>query len=440
MQGEQRTDADRGATGRDLPVPDATAPDATAPDATDHEAPDPAAPATAATAPAVPDLGGASARAVYRDLLRFGPRSRRDLTERLGLSAPTVTRVTRELLELGHLHPLETVALAKGRPQQPLDIEENHGPRFVGVKVTAEEAHAVVTTARGNALEELVMPLPGTSASTLVDTVVETVLALVEAHPRVAGIGVSIGGRVADRRRVDSSWILGWDRPVDLADLLEERLRLPVAVDNDIAAMIHGLNWFGIGRAYRTFAVLTIGVGVAIGTVVEGRLLQGRSHLAGLTGRLPVDAREDGAPLPFWQAARTAAVVAAAREAGALGEGEGVERLRELLAAGDPAARAVCADLARTLARAAAAVVAVVDPEAVVLGGETIDLVLAADGVFERTLRESLPTAQQDLVVRELGGDFDQWARGAAVIAVQEFVGGEVCGTPPPTPSAVLHR
>jgi hypothetical protein len=28
-------------------------------------------------------------------------------------------------------------------------------------------------------------------------------------------------------------------------------------------------------------------------------------------------------------------------------------------------------------------------------------------------------------VIRELGGDFDQWARGAAVIAVQEFVGGE---------------
>ena len=391
-----------------------------------HEAADQGTSSRPAPAPPVPDLGGDSARAVYRDLLRFGPRSRRDLTERLGLSAPTVTRVTRELLEAGHLHPLETVALAKGRPQQPLDIEENHGPRFVGVKVTADEVHAVVTTARGNALEELVMPLPGTAAGTVVDSVVEPVLALAEAHPRVAGVGVSIGGNVADRRRVDSSWILGWDRPVELAARLEERLRLPVTVDNDIAAMVHGLNWFGIGRAYRTFAVLTLGVGVAIGTVVEGRLLQGRSHLAGLTGRLPVDARDDGAPVPFWQAARTAAVESAAREAGVLGAGEGVERLRTLLADDDPGAREVCAELARTLARAAAAVVAVADPEAIVLGGEIIDLVLAADGEFEGTLRASLPGVQQDLVIRELGGDFDQWARGAAVIAIQEFVGGEV--------------
>src|SRR5690625_6151350 len=39
-------------------------------------------------------LGSANARAVYRDLLRFGPRSRSELTTRLGLSAPTVTRTT----------------------------------------------------------------------------------------------------------------------------------------------------------------------------------------------------------------------------------------------------------------------------------------------------------------------------------------------------------
>jgi predicted NBD/HSP70 family sugar kinase len=372
------------------------------------------------------ELGGASMRAVYRDLLRFGPRSRSDLAARLGLSAPTITRATRDLLDAGNLQQLDVVARAKGRPQQPLDIVENDGPRFIGVKVTADEIHTVVTTVRGNALEELVMPLADTSAAAVVEAVARPVLALTEAHPHVAGVGLSVGGRVADRRSVDSSWILGWERPVDLAARLEERLELPVTVDNDIAAMIHGLNWFGIGRAYRTFAVLTIGVGVAIGTVVEGRLLQGRSHLAGLTGRLPVGAQPDGTPRPFWQAARTAAVVTAAQEAGVLREGEGVEQLRARLHAGDPAAHQVCADLARTLARAAAAVVAVIDPEAIVLGGETIDLVLAADGEFERTLRESLPGAQQDVVVRELGGDFDQWARGAAVIAIQEFVGGEV--------------
>src|SRR5690625_7733660 len=84
-------------------------------------------------------LGSANARAVYRDLLRFGPRSRSELTTRLGLSAPTVTRTTRDLLDAGWLHTLGPVARTKCRPQEPLDIVDKHGPRFISAKIMAEE-------------------------------------------------------------------------------------------------------------------------------------------------------------------------------------------------------------------------------------------------------------------------------------------------------------
>ena len=368
-------------------------------------------------------LGGESLRAVYRDLLRFGPRSRRDLTLRLGLSAPTVTRITRELLGAGHLHPLEPVARSKGRPQEPLDIQENQGPRFIGVKVTADEIHAVVTTVRGNALEELVLPLAATDPESVEAAVAEPVLVLAEAHPDVAGIGVSLGGRVAARRRVVSSTMLGWQEPHDLADRLERRLGLPVAVDNDLAAMVHGLHWFGIGRAYGSFAVLTIGAGVALGAVIGGRLVTGHHHLAGVTELLPVGADADGRALTLGEAARTDRVLRRAQEHGVLEPAQGMERLREKLAAGDPGALDVAAAVSRALARATAAVVALIDPEAIVLGGETLDLVRAASPVFEQTLHDAIAPAQQDLVVRELSGEFDEWARGAAVLAIQQFVG-----------------
>ncbi|WP_114855104.1 ROK family transcriptional regulator [Brachybacterium sp. YJGR34] len=369
------------------------------------------------------DLGSESMRAVYRDLLRFGPRSRSELTARLGLSAPTVTRVTRELIEAGRLHPLEVLASTKGRPQEPLDIEENDGPRFIGVKVTAEEIHAVVTTVRGNALEELTLPLRGTAPEVVLEAVSTLALTLAEAHPHVVGVGVSLGGRVDSRRTVVGSTLLGWTRPQEIAARLEERTRLPVVVENDLLAMIAGLHWFGLGRAYRSFAVLTVGAGVALGTVFDDRVITGRTHLAGITEAMPVGARPDGTPLPVGEVARTENLLRRAREDGVLADGEGLPRLRELLAAEDPAACRIAGDLARALARAAAAVVALLDPEAVVVGGETLDVVRAAGGTFEDTLRGAVAPAQRDLVVRELGGDFDEWARGAAVIAIQDFVG-----------------
>ena len=77
---------------------------------------------------AVADLGSDSMRSVYRDLLRFGPRSRSELTKRLGLSAPTVTRVTRDLLEADRLHPLTAVVRPRAALTNPSTSSRTAGP------------------------------------------------------------------------------------------------------------------------------------------------------------------------------------------------------------------------------------------------------------------------------------------------------------------------
>lgn len=376
----------------------------------------------AAAAPVI-ELGGESTRAVYRDLLRFGPRSRSELSQRLQLSAPTVTRVTRELLERDLLHALTAVPRAKGRPHEPLDIEENRGPRFIGIKVTADDVHAVVTTARAVVLEELVLPLGSTDPENVQETILIAVEAMVAAHPHVAGVGVGLGGLVAERRTVLSSHLLGWQQPVELAAALEARVQVPVVVENDLVAMVDGLHWFGIGRAYDSFAVLTVGAGVGIAAVLEGRVIRGRHHMAGLTGRFPVGLGQEGQQVAIREVASTSAVVRRAREQGVLGPEEGIEVLRVRIEGGDPGALAIATGMARALAGAAVGLVAVLDPEAIVLGGENVDLVRAAGPAFEETLRQGIAGAQRELVVRTLSGDFEEWARGVAVIAIQEFAG-----------------
>ncbi|MDN6400226.1 MAG: ROK family protein, partial [Brachybacterium sp.] len=194
-------------------------------------------------------------------------------------------------------------------------------------------------------------------------------------------------------------------------------------VENDLVAMVNGLHWFGIGRSYESFAVLTVGAGVGIATVVDGRIVRGRHHMAGLTGRLPVGRGSDGDLIALREVASTVAVVRRAREQGVLAPAGGIEELRDLVAAGDAGALAIAAELARALAAAAIGLVAMMDPEAIVLGGENVDLVRAAFGTFEETLRQGTAGGQQDLVVRTLSGDFDEWARGVAVISIQEFAG-----------------
>lgn len=405
----------------------------------------PSAPVAASTAtgaadrvtPSVPC--SATAGEVFEHLVRYGPHARTDLARLLGLSGPTLTRVTRELLESGLLRELPPQMQTKGRPQQPLDVDEDHAV-FIGVKITAQSVYAAVVTVRGTALEEVSRELNDVEPATIIATALALCEPLLAAHPRVAGIGVGIGAQVDDHGTVASSAMLGWSEPVHLRAELEGRLGLPVTVSNDFHALLEGHAWFGIGRRHRSFAVITIGAGVGVGSVEDAEVHRGRTHLAGLTGTLPTITR-DGRGVLLRQVASTAHILDAARERGVAGvvggsgvaggeDGEsadGLDLLVRAARAGDPAALEVAADVAHAVAVAGAGLVGVLDPDALILGGEAVDLLRVGDE-FDSALRSHLARVQRDVLVRFLPADFDDWTRGAAVIALRRFIGGGGAG------------
>lgn len=365
----------------------------------------------------------ATARAVYAEILRFGPRPRTELARRLALSGPTLTRVTRSLLDDGLLRELPPLMREKGRPQEPLDVDDDHA-RFLGLKITADTVFASLTTVRGVVHEELDQALPDAGPETVVRVAGQLARTLLDAHPRVAGIGVSLPAVVRDGRIVRSSRLLAWDEPVYLADAIEDVARIPVTVGNDMTALLHGISWSGIGRRYDTFAVVTIGAGSALGTVLDGVVLTGARGFAGITEAMPV-VRRTGEFSTFGAVTRTSAVLTAAREVGAVDVDGGMPELVEAARQGSFVAIEVARDVAHAVAQVVASVVAVVDPEAVLLGGESAALLEVPEAGFEAAVRALVPTRQADLVLRQLPGDFDEWARGAASIAIRRFVTGE---------------
>ena len=62
---------------------------------------------------------------------------------------------------------------------------------------------------------------------------------------------------------------------------LEERLGVPVRIDNDINLAALGEQWRGVARGVDDFAFLSIGTGLGAGLVLHGELLRGRHGAAG---------------------------------------------------------------------------------------------------------------------------------------------------------------
>ncbi|TCK22899.1 ROK family transcriptional regulator [Pseudonocardia endophytica] len=366
-----------------------------------------------------------SLRAVAVEVLRHGPLPRAELARRLGLSPGSLTRLTRPLLEDGLLvEGGPELQSRTGRPSVPLDVRATRA-RFVGVTVTADEAIAVVTDLRSRLLDHVMVPLPGRSP----DDVVECVAGIVRRFAPVEGLGVGIGGLVAEHRDVVVAPFLGWDEPVALARLLAGATGVPSSVDNDVRALAAAEHWFGAGRGLHSFALVTIGSEVGAALVVHDDQVCGARGLGGAVGHLPLVPADHpaaaGGPCELGHRGCAQAVLSTSGMAAAararFGRPVSTDELWEIQPVLDAAAEA--------LAVLVGGVVGLADPEVVLVSGTGAGLVDAARPALETGLGAGRRPQAPAVPVRVAPFARTDWARGAAVVAVQDHVRGTPGGT-----------
>lgn len=233
--------------------------------------------------------------------------------------------------------------------------------------VLLDEAGAVLATARTPTVHGVAGVLD--AAVTTVDRVLA-----VAGQVRPGSVGAGLPGVVdADAGRVEHAVNLGIDAPVALAELLAERLGVPVRCENDLNAAAIGARQVLVAAGETDvddLAFLALGTGLAAGLLLDGRLRRGAQGAAGEIGHL-VHVR-DGLPCGCGQRgcleqyASGSALDAA--WPGPLGVPAPVA-LFAAAAAGRPAAVAARATFVDALAAAVRVLVLTTDVRRVVLGG-----------------------------------------------------------------------
>jgi predicted NBD/HSP70 family sugar kinase len=168
----------------------------------------------------------------------------------------------------------------------------------------------------------------------------------------------------------------GWDRPAALAGL-REAFGPSLVMENDVDVAALAERALGHGREVEHFAFVHIGTGIGMGLVVCGQLLHGAHGVAGEIAFMPLsggagaderDEREARKRGTLEAAASASGVVRAARRGGMRGP-VSARRVFEAAAGGDERAMAVVAEEAQLIAKTICAVITVVDPDLIVLGG-----------------------------------------------------------------------
>ncbi|GIF68742.1 MarR family transcriptional regulator [Asanoa ishikariensis] len=367
------------------------------------------------------------------ELLRHGPLSRSALARRLGLSAGSVTRLVTPLLAGGLVVPVGPGRDGGiGRPSTPLDVVAA-GHRFAGVKLTASHGYAVLADLRSTVLAKVDGPLRGKSPAEVVASVADLVSRVAGDAP-LAGVGVSLGGRAADHRIVTAAPYLGWAGPVDLGGLVTAATGAPTVVDNDVLALARATHWFGAARGADRFALVTVGVGIGYGLVVHDRLVDSDDAGVGLVAHLCLDPLGPLCARGHRGCAEAMLASGKIRDAVAVGRG-GVSTYAECLdlaSAGDPVAVRVVDDAGRALGRLVAMIANLTMVPTVVLSGDGVELASVASDALAAGLAADRDPAADPVRVEIHPGGFDEWARGAAVTAIQSYT--------TPRGSAMMHR
>jgi len=349
---------------------------------------EPAEPAEAVFAPPAQHRPGQAARpqllrALNEQLLlehirRLGRCSRAELARVSGLSKPTVSLALANVERSGLVREAGQRTGVPGRSAVLYEIRPQAG-YVLGLDIGHQYLRGAIADLTG---EVIAQSAPRTRASSTSGRVAE-LIRLGDELCADAGItrsavtqtvigspGVYDPGHNAIAL---AGGLAGWGKPAVLAEL-RAAFGQQLVVENDVDAATLAEREHGHGREVRTFAFVWIGTGIGMGLVIEGNLHRGVHGVAGEIAYMPISAGQGSDPDDARRrgtleaAGSAAAVVRAARRTGMRGS-VSARRVFEAAAAGDERAIAIVADEAELVARAVCAIVTVVDPELVVLGG-----------------------------------------------------------------------
>jgi glucokinase len=258
--------------------------------------------------------------------------------------------------------------------------------KTVGIDIGGTKIAGALVNEAGEILRDLKVPTPANDPVALQAAVVKMVEEL-RAGEQVSAVGVAAAGFIdANQSVVYYSPNLSW-RNEPLKEKLEAELGLPVVIENDANAAGWAEYRFGAGAGYHHMMMLTIGTGVGGAIVANGELFRGGFGIGAELGHMNFVPKGKlcgcGQHGCLEQYGSGTALLNSAKELVASGSEE-AKHLKELsdsvpeltgnevykaIQEGDPGALRLLTELGSNLGLAVASLVAVLDPEIVVIGG-----------------------------------------------------------------------
>ena len=319
-----------------------------------------------------PLLKDLNERTVLEAIRDGAPISRAEISRRAGISKPTVSLALQSLLESQLVREADP---DPGRPSYGAIFFEPvpEAALVLGVDLGARFLRGAICDLHGAVRARQDVELAGADA----EQAVEAIVALCDSLTAATGLPTDLvdaavigvpGVPDSKNGRVALTSVPGLDG-LRFAPELEDRLGLPVTVENDINLAALGEQWQGVARGVDDFVFLSVGTGLGAGLVLHGELHRGRNGAAGELDVVSAGLPEDIDPCAAAVSQLAARLTAERDGASSLAPPYDPRSIFSAARAGDGLALDIVAEEARRIALHVVPIAAVADVALVVLGG-----------------------------------------------------------------------
>ena len=214
-----------------------------------------------------------------------------DISDEIGISIPTSTKLVQELIAEGFLQDMGKQGTTGGRRPSIYGLNPEAG-YFVGVDVARQHIHIAITDFKGNLKSfvqdiEFVLQSNADSFKLICGMVKDVTAKQGISWDDVLGVGVSLSGRVNPEEGYSLTYFVRDDLP--LKAIFQNELKVPVNIENDSRAMTFGEYLYDEeARHEDNMLFINLSWGLGMGMILDGKLYYGKSGFSREIGHFPL--------------------------------------------------------------------------------------------------------------------------------------------------------
>lgn len=276
----------------------------------------------------------------------------------------------------------------------------------IGIDLGGTNLRIGLFNEQGEILEEQSRPTEAEKGPEYAVTNMTEVINKLKAKYEIKAVGIGSPGPLDPYQGIiiEPPNLTGWVN-IPLVKMLEDKIGLPVKLENDANAAALAEATLGAGKGASSVFFITVSTGIGGGYVVDGQLISGAQGSAGEIGNMIVNPDPNayqGPGLNKGALEGLASGTAIGRIGNErLGITNGAQGVFQLVEQGDQAAQAILDETINYLAIGLANIVHTVNPEVIVIGGGVMkskELILQS--LIERTKQYLYPSLRESFILR----------------------------------------